>query len=108
MAGKRVGSMATWTGAFALNARTYSKYGKPLSALPASSVSVCAAARVGRRARGAERSARRHSFDPVVREPCLVFNPHRPVRNQSIVLTPGPLTQGVGGARRVTSRAGRT
>src|SRR3979490_618693 len=98
MAGKRVGSMATRTEAFALNARPYSKYENPLSALPAGWVSICAAAKVGRRARGAERSARRHPFDPVVREPCLVFNLHRPVRNQSIVLTPGPLTQGVGGA----------
>src|SRR5262245_11745033 len=46
IAGKRVGSMATFTGALTLNARTYSKKGYRESGLPASSVLVIAAAAV--------------------------------------------------------------
>src|SRR5512140_871301 len=44
IAGNRVGSTATLTGALALNARTYSKNGYWASDLPASSVFVIAAA----------------------------------------------------------------
>src|SRR6266487_3825976 len=83
MAGKRVESMATWTAAFELNARTYSKYGKPLKELPASCVSVWAAAKEGRIAMGAESNTRRSILGHFEREPCLVFNLHLPLERRA-------------------------
>ena len=58
MAGKRVGSIATFTGAFTLNALTYSKNGNCERALPASSVLVTAAVAVSGNSRNTAASLR--------------------------------------------------